>query len=158
MKTTLVAVGKTNDAWIKQGISVYMDRLKHYLKFEYHELEDVKIKSGKPDFARVSASEGEKVLKFIEPGDHVVLFDENGKEFSSEGFADWFVKRQNASPRQLIFLIGGAYGFSPEVRSRANEVISLSQMTFSHQMVRVFAIEQIYRAQSIIKGEPYHHR
>ncbi|MDP4587948.1 MAG: 23S rRNA (pseudouridine(1915)-N(3))-methyltransferase RlmH, partial [Flavobacteriales bacterium] len=70
MKTTLVAVGKTNDAWIKQGISVYMDRLKHYLKFEYHELEDVKIKSGKPDFARVSASEGEKILKFVEPGDH----------------------------------------------------------------------------------------
>lgn len=158
MKTSLVAVGKTNDAWIRQGISVYFDRLKHYLRFEYHEIEDIRIKAGKTDFVRQSMLEGEKILKFIEPGDYVVLLDEKGLEFTSEGFADWFIKRQNASPRQLIFIIGGAYGFSPEVRARANELVSLSKMTFSHQMVRVFAIEQIYRAQSIIKGEPYHHR
>jgi 23S rRNA (pseudouridine1915-N3)-methyltransferase len=157
MKTVLMSVGKTNDSWLRQGIDIYRDRLKHYVRFDYIEMDDLRVKGAKPDQEKIKSMEGERILKEIEPGDHLVLLDEKGREFTSSEFASWFIKKQNASPRQLIFVIGGAYGFSAEVRARANETISLSQMTFSHQMVRLFAIEQIYRAQTIIKGEPYHH-
>ncbi len=156
MKITFLTVGKTEDAYLKEGIEKYVKRLKHYTKLELVELNELKnTKALTPD--QQKAKEAEMILKKITPLDHVVLMDEKGTEYTSTQFAAYINKREISSSATLIFIIGGPYGFDQSVYQRANDKISLSRMTFSHQMVRLFFVEQLYRAYTIMKGEPYHH-
>ena len=155
MKTILILVGKTQSKIFKVGIDDYISRIEHYMPFSITiipELKNTKSLSGDQQ----KQKEGELILKEIQPSDTVVLLDEHGAEFRSVEYANWLKQKQNTA-RRLIFIIGGPYGFSPDVYARANEKISLSRMTFSHQMVRLIFTEQLYRACTIIKGEPYHH-
>ena len=155
MKTILILVGKTTDKHFQAGINDYVDRIGHYMPFELltiPELKGTKNLSEKEQKDR----EGELILKTFQPGDYIVLLDEHGKEFRSIELARWLEQKRNTA-RRLVFIIGGPYGFSPSVYARANEQISLSKLTFSHQMIRLVFTEQIYRACTIIKGEPYHH-
>jgi 23S rRNA (pseudouridine1915-N3)-methyltransferase len=157
MKITFVTVGKTEDAYLKDGIEKYVKRLKHYTKLEMAEIPELKnTKALTEDQQKVK--EAELILKKITPLDHVILLDENGTEFTSVQFANYINKRSITSSANLVFVVGGPYGFDESVYQRANDKISLSRMTFSHQMVRLFFTEQLYRAFSIIKGEPYHHQ
>lgn len=155
MKTKLILVGKTNDKHFQAGIDDYTKRINHYLPFEIiviPELKNTKALSEQQQKER----EGELILQRVQTSDKVVLLDEHGKEFRSVEYAQW-IERQQQTARGLIFVIGGPYGFSDAVYSRADDKISLSKMTFSHQMVRLIFTEQLYRACTIIKGEPYHH-
>lgn len=158
MKTTLIAVGGTHDRLYKEAIEHYAKRLQHYAPFSYIETNPLKVKGSKPTPEKVV---GEEYRKLIEPlitnVDFLVLFDEKGKTFTSKQFASWIEKRQISGLRHLAFIIGGPYGFAPELKERANALISLSAMTLTHQMVRLLASEQIYRAHTILRGEPYHH-
>lgn len=157
MKITLLTVGKTDDAYIKEGIDKYLKRLKHYIKFEITELPELKnTKALSQD--QQKAKEAELLFKNLNPTDHVVLLDEQGAELSSQKFADMLNKKMISSVQNLVFIVGGPYGFDDTIYRRANEKLSLSRMTFSHQMVRLFFTEQIYRAFTILKGEPYHHQ
>ena len=155
MKIQLLITGKTTDARLVSLIGDYRERLKHYVPFELVVLPDLKNAKALSE-EQVKAAEGEAMLRFFTPSMDVVLLDEHGKEFRSVEFADWLQKKM-ASGRDLTLVIGGPYGFSPAVYARANGKLSLSQMTFSHQMIRLMAIEQIYRAMTILRGEPYHH-
>ena len=134
----------------------YLTRLKHYVPIEKIEIPDIK-NAKSLQHSQVKTAEGKEFLSKIDSADDVFLLDENGKEYSSEKFADFFQKRFNAGGKNLIFLIGGAYGFSDEIYARANGKIALSKMTFSHQMIRMIFFEQVYRSMTILKGEPYHH-
>lgn len=155
MKTILILVGKTQSKIFKLGIDDYVSRIEHYMPFSITIIPELKnTKSLSED--QQKQKEGELILKEIQPSDTVVLLDEHGAEFRSIEYANWLKQKQNTA-RRLIFIIGGPYGFSPDVYARANEKISLSRMTFSHQMVRLIFTEQLYRACTIIKGEPYHH-
>jgi len=157
MKITLLTVGKTEDAYIKDGIDKFVKRLKHYTKLEIidlHELKNTKALTQEQQKSR----EAELILKKLSVTDHVVLLDEKGLEFSSVQFADYLDKKAIGSVQSMVFIIGGPYGFDATVYQRANAQLALSRMTFSHQMVRLFFVEQLYRAYSIIKGEPYHHQ
>ena len=155
MKTILILVGKTQSKIFKVGIDDYVNRIEHYMPFSITTIPELKnTKSLSED--QQKQKEGELILKEIQPSDTVVLLDEHGAEFRSVEYANWLKQKQNTA-RRLIFIIGGPYGFSPDVYARANEKISLSRMTFSHQMVRLIFTEQLYRACTIIKGEPYHH-
>ena len=155
MTITLIAVGKTTDPRVASLIDEYRDRLKHYLPFDFVLIPDIKnAKTLSED--QLKAAEGEAILSRLTPAMDVILLDEHGQEFRSIEYADWLQKKMNAG-RDLTLIIGGAYGFSHAVYARANGKISLSQMTFSHQMIRIMAIEQIYRAMTILRGEPYHH-
>ncbi|MFZ6050867.1 23S rRNA (pseudouridine(1915)-N(3))-methyltransferase RlmH [Halocola ammonii] len=155
MKIQLIAVGKTAFPYLKQGMEIYLNRLKHYGKFEYLEIPDVK--QGKNwTSEQVKQTEGKKILDKVEAGDRLVLLDENGKAYTSRQFAKYFQQWFLSGEKKLVFVIGGAFGFSDEVYARSNGKVSLSKMTFSHQMIRLFALEQIYRAQTILKGESYH--
>ncbi|MFC2513434.1 MAG: 23S rRNA (pseudouridine(1915)-N(3))-methyltransferase RlmH [Prevotella melaninogenica] len=155
MKTILILVGKTQSKIFKVGIDDYVSRIAHYMPFSITTIPELKnTKSLSED--QQKQKEGELILKEIQPSDTVVLLDEHGAEFRSIEYANWLKQKQNTA-RRLIFIIGGPYGFSPDVYARANEKISLSRMTFSHQMVRLIFTEQLYRACTIIKGEPYHH-
>ncbi|MBW4888857.1 23S rRNA (pseudouridine(1915)-N(3))-methyltransferase RlmH [Mucilaginibacter sp. HMF5004] len=157
MKITLLTIGKTEDAYLKEGIEKYLKRLKHYIKFEITELPELKnTKALSQD--QQKAKEAELLFKTLNSTDHVVLLDENGIELSSQKFADMLNKKMIASVQNLVFIIGGPYGFDDSIYQRANEKLSLSRMTFSHQMVRLFFAEQVYRAFTILKGEPYHHQ
>ena len=156
MKITLLAIGKTNAKYLQEGIEQYAKRLGHYIPFELKILPDVKTtKSLTTD--KQKEMEGQMFLAAIGQGDWVTLLDERGKEFTSREFANYIDKKMVTLPKNLIFVIGGPYGFSQEMYDRANEKLSLSKMTFSHEMIRLFFIEQIYRAMTILKGEPYHH-
>lgn len=155
MKTTLILVGKTNGKLFTQGIEDYANRITHYMPFSIKVLPELKSTKSLSEEQQKS-KEGEMILKCVSPSDDVVLLDEHGKMFRSIEFAQWLEKKRN-SGRNLVFVIGGPYGFSKEVYDRANGEISLSKMTFSHQMVRLIFTEQLYRACTIIKGEPYHH-
>lgn len=155
MKIKLIAIGKTDEKYLQDGIAKYLDRLKHYISFELVVINDVKIGS-KPNTLLQKEKEAELFFDKIQPNDFVVLLDENGKSFTSVAFADYVQKRMNAST-DVVFLIGGPFGFSDKIYQRANDKISLSKMTFSHQMIRLFFVEQVYRAFTIIKGEKYHH-
>jgi len=155
MKIKLIAIGKTDEKYLQEGIAKYLDRLKHYISFELVVINDVKIGS-KPNTLLQKEKEAELFFDKIQPNDYVVLLDENGKSFTSVAFADYVQKRMNAST-DVVFLIGGPFGFSDKIYLRANDKISLSKMTFSHQMIRMIFFEQLYRAFTIIKGEPYHH-
>lgn len=155
MKTELIVVGKTTDKHFQAGIDDYTGRICHYQPFCITIIPDLKnTKSLTED--QQKTREGELILRQLQSGDHVVLLDEHGKEMRSVEFASWIEKRQQ-TVRRLVFVIGGPYGFSEEVYRRCDEKISLSKMTFSHQMVRLIFTEQFYRACTIIKGEPYHH-
>lgn len=155
MKAILILVGKTQNKIFQTGIDDYINRINHYMPLQVKIIPELKnTKSISQDLQK--QKEGELILKEITKVDTVVLFDEHGKEYRSVEFANW-LKKQFNTVRNLIFIIGGAYGFSQEVYNRANVLISLSKMTFSHQMVRLICVEQIYRACTILKGEPYHH-
>ncbi len=155
MKVTLLFVGKTQDGLYAQSISDYSKRINHYLPFDVKVLGEVKNSSSLSQ-KQLKEKQAEAILKNIDEKSFVVLLDEKGKEFSSKEFA-LFVEKRTAMEKHIIFIIGGPYGFSEQIYSRANYQISLSKMTFSHQMVRLIFLEQLYRACTIIKGEAYHH-
>ena len=155
MKTTLIWVGKTMDKRIVSLIDDYTGRIVHYMPFQTVTIPDLKSTKSLMQ-SQQKDMEGVQILKYIQASDYVVLLDERGTERRSVEFAKWLTQK-NMSTRSLVFVIGGPYGFSDAVYQRANERISLSSMTFSHQMVRLFFVEQLYRACTIIKGEPYHH-
>jgi 23S rRNA (pseudouridine1915-N3)-methyltransferase len=156
MKITFLTVGKTEEAYLKEGIEKYIKRLKHYTKLTIIEIDELKNTKALTQ-EQQKTKEAELILKKITPLDHVVLLDERGMEFTSVEFAGYIDKRAVTSVSNLIFVVGGPYGFDRSVYERANDKLSLSGMTFSHQMVRLFFVEQLYRAFTIIKGEPYHH-
>lgn len=155
MKITLLVVGKTTDTRVETLIQDYQKRLTHYIPFSLQVITELKnTKSLSPD--QQKQAEGELILRSIAQSVDLLLLDEHGKEFRSIEFAD-YVQKKMSSGRDIVFVVGGPYGFSNEVYQRANGKISLSKMTFSHQMVRLFFVEQIYRAMTILRGEPYHH-
>lgn len=155
MKTELIQVGKTVNKHFVAGIDDYCERISHYMPFGVTTIPELKNTKSLTE-EQQKEREGELILKMLQPSDTVVLLDERGKDFRSVEFASW-IERQQQSARRLVFVIGGPYGFSQAIYDRANQKISLSKMTFSHQMVRLIFCEQIYRACTIIKGEPYHH-
>lgn len=156
MKITVIAIGKTGAKYLQDGIEIYTKRISYYVPFEFKLLPDIKTtKSLTID--KQKELEGKQYLSFIQPGDVVVLLDEKGKEMTSREFSVYLDKKMVTVAKNLIFVIGGPYGFSQEMYNRANEKLSLSKMTFSHEMIRLFFVEQIYRAMTILKGEPYHH-
>ena len=156
MQLSLLVLGKTDSAQIETEIKRYESRLKHYLPFELRVIPDVR-RGSKLTPEEQKRAEGIELLRCITPTDRVYLFDERGESYTSRVFATFIERAMVSGERRLVFIIGGPYGFSPEVYERADGQVSLSRMTFSHQMVRLFAIEQLYRAQTIIRGEPYHH-
>jgi 23S rRNA (pseudouridine1915-N3)-methyltransferase len=155
MKITLLVVGKTADAHIESLIQQYQKRLTHYISFTLQVIPELKNTKALTT-EQQKQTEGELILRAVTPANDLVILDEHGKEFRSIEFADYLQKKMS-SGRDLVFVIGGPYGFSEAVYQRANGKISLSKMTFSHQMVRLFFIEQTYRAMTILRGEPYHH-
>ncbi|MDO6738545.1 23S rRNA (pseudouridine(1915)-N(3))-methyltransferase RlmH [Wenyingzhuangia sp. 2_MG-2023] len=156
MKILLLAVGKTDDKNLIQLIDIYQNRLKHYIKFELDILPDIKNVKNLSE-SEQKEKEGQLILKKLQPTDQLILLDEKGKEFTSLLFSSFLQKKMNAGIKQLVFVIGGPYGFSDEVYQKAQGKISLSKMTFSHQMIRLFMVEQLYRGFTILKNEPYHH-
>jgi len=155
LKVKLLQVGKTNGGWVKDGISEYLARLSNYIPFEVKDLEINSLKFKAKDLLMLE--ESKKILGAIKPGDYVVLLDEGGKLYNSEDFAVWVNKKFAGISNDLVFVIGGAYGFHDDVKTRSNEKISMSPMTFTHQMIRLIFVEQLYRAMTILKNEPYHH-
>ncbi|QJD94732.1 23S rRNA (pseudouridine(1915)-N(3))-methyltransferase RlmH [Mucilaginibacter robiniae] len=156
MKITLLTVGKTEDAYLREGIDKYVKRLKHYTKLDIIDLPELKNTKALTQEQQKS-KEAELLLKKLSVTDYVVLLDEKGLEFTSIQFADYLNKKNISSVQNLVFIIGGPYGFDTTVYQRAQAQMALSRLTFSHQMVRLFFTEQLYRAFTIIKGEPYHH-
>ncbi len=156
MKVILLQVGKTTDDYALKAIQTYAERLKHYVSFQIETLPDLKATKNLSE-AQIKAREAEAILPWVKPDSQVVLLDERGLEQTSEQFASWMQKKMSSGCRQLVFVIGGPYGFDKSVYDAVNERISLSKMTFSHQMVRVFFVEQLYRAMTILNHEPYHH-
>jgi len=156
MHISLLTVGKTDISWVRDGLDTYTARLRHYVPFEVVEIPELKNVSALSQ-DQIRAREGALILKALRPGDGLILLDEHGKEYRSVEFAQFLEKRLASGGRDLVFAIGGAYGFSPEVYARADAQVSLSKMTFSHQIVRTIFAEQLYRAFTIIRGEPYHH-
>ncbi len=155
MKSLLLLIGKTTDKHVKSLIDDYVVRIGHYMPFEIQVVPELK-NTKNMSTSQQKDREGELLMKQIQENDYVALLDEHGQELRSVDFAKWLEKRQQ-NARRLVFVIGGAYGFSEAVYQRANEQLSLSRMTFSHQLVRLVFTEQVYRACTIIKGEPYHH-
>ena len=156
MKITLLTVGKTDKDWVRQGMDIYVSRLKHYIPFSVVEIPELRNVSALTK-DQIKTREGELILKNIRPTDDVILLDERGKEYTSVELAKVIQDKISYTGKDMVYVIGGAYGFSEAVYQRANSKISLSRMTFSHQMVRAIFTEQIYRAFTIMKGEPYHH-
>lgn len=157
MNIKLIAIGKTDNKSLQSLIDDYTKRLSFYIKFDLDIILDIKNVKNLSE-SQQKEKEGELILSKISPTDNLILLDENGKSFSSVGFSNELQKRMNAGIKTLVFVIGGPYGFSDTVYAKANGKISLSQMTFSHQMVRLFFIEQVYRSFTILKNEPYHHK
>ena len=157
MKITLIALGKTDSKQLLSLQEDYCKRLKHYISFEMIIIPDIKNAKNRSEEQQKKA-EGDEILKRISNSDSLVLLDENGKSLSSMGFSTYLQKKMNSGLKNLVFAIGGPYGFSEDVYNRSNEKLSLSKMTFSHQMVRLFFIEQLYRGFTILRNEPYHHR
>jgi 23S rRNA (pseudouridine1915-N3)-methyltransferase len=156
MELKLVTVGKTDVAWVKAGLDLYVSRLRHYVPFTLVEIPQLKNVSAFSQ-EQIKEKEGELILKQVAPGETVILLDERGRQYRSVEWADWIQRQLSLGGKGLVFVVGGAYGFSQKVYDRANGLVSLSKMTFSHQMVRTVFAEQLYRAFTIIKGEPYHH-
>ncbi len=157
MRINLLTVGKTDIAWVRTGLDTYVSRICRYMPFSLVEIPELR-NTASLGREQIKAREGELLLKHVRPSDFVVLLDERGRKFRSVEFAAWLQDRMSHSAgADMVFVIGGAYGFSPEVYGRADAKMSLSDMTFSHQMVRTIFAEQLYRAFTIIRGEPYHH-
>jgi 23S rRNA (pseudouridine1915-N3)-methyltransferase len=156
MKVTLLVVGKTDKQFMREGIKQYSSRLKHYVDFDIVVIPDIK-KSRKTTPEQQKEMEGEKILAQWAPSKEFHLFDEKGKKYSSREFAGFLEKKMLSGLKELVFVIGGPYGFSDAVYQKTSSKISLSPMTFSHQLARLLCVEQIYRAFTILKGEPYHH-
>jgi len=155
MKITFLLNGKTDKKYVEDGIDVFHKRMKRYLPFQIITIPALKnTKSLSP--SQQKDKEAELMMKQFQPGDHIILLDEKGKEYSSKQFADNIQKHMNSGIKNLIFVVGGPYGFSDSIKQKANGKISLSQMTFSHQIIRVIFMEQLYRAMTILKNEPYH--
>ncbi|WP_315542296.1 23S rRNA (pseudouridine(1915)-N(3))-methyltransferase RlmH [Capnocytophaga leadbetteri] len=157
MNIKLIAVGKTDNPALQQLISTYEKRLSYYINFELQLLPDIKNSKSLSE-EQQKIKEGEFILSYVEPSHHLILLDERGKEYTSIAFADELQKKMNTGIKQLTFVIGGPYGFSQAVYQRANNKLSLSKLTFSHQMIRLFFVEQLYRAFTILRNEPYHHQ
>ncbi len=156
MKISLLVIGKTDAGYFAEGIKEYENRLKHYIPFEMQIIPDIKnVKNLSEE--QQKEKEGELILKNLQTGDYLVLLDERGKEFSSLQFATYIEKKTHTVNKRLVFVIGGPYGFSQAVYDKASEKISLSKMTYSHQMIRLVFTEQLYRAMTILNNEPYHH-
>ncbi|MDP3944475.1 MAG: 23S rRNA (pseudouridine(1915)-N(3))-methyltransferase RlmH [Lutibacter sp.] len=156
MKIKLLAIGKTDDKNLQTLIEAYQNRLKHYINFEIDVIADIKNVKNLTE-AQQKEKEGELILKKLTATDVLILLDEKGTKFSSVAFSEYLQKKMNAGVKQLVLVIGGPYGFSEAVYQQAQGKISLSKMTFSHQMIRLFVVEQLYRANTILKNEPYHH-
>ena len=156
MRITLLLVGATDKKYLGEGIEDYRKRLTHYLPFEMKVIADVKNNRNLPE-EQQKEKEGKAILDQVSTGDELVLLDVEGVELSSPGLAAWIGKRMLAGTRQVVFVVGGPYGFSEAVYKRADSKISLSKLTFPHQLVRLLFVEQLYRAMTIIRGEPYHH-
>ena len=156
MNIELIVVGKTDMKEVAALVDMYTKRINFYNKFNITYLPDIRNSKNLSESQQKNA-EGEAILRLIDDSDRVVLLDEKGSEFRSVEYAEWLQKRMNSGIRRLVFVIGGPYGFSPEVYSRSNEKISLSKMTFSHQIIRAIFTEQLYRAFSILNNLPYHH-
>lgn len=156
MKITLLTVGKTDVRWVREGLDLYVSRLSHYIPFSLDEIPELKNVSALSK-DQIKDKEGELIMKKLRPSDEVILLDEHGKEWRSIEFAAVLEDKISRGGRDLVFVIGGAYGFSGQVYARADAKMSLSKMTFSHQMVRTVFAEQLYRAFTIMRGEPYHH-
>lgn len=156
MKTLLLLVGKTVKQHYITAINDYVERTKHYLSFDLEVIPELK-NTKKLSNEQQKEKEADLILKTLQTGDVVILLDEHGKEFRSLEFARWMERKMNTVNKRLVFIIGGPYGFSPKIYERAQEKISLSKMTFSHQMIRLVFVEQVYRAMSILNGLPYHH-
>lgn len=152
-----LVVGKTVDKRLVSLIDEYAERVKHYVPFTMEVIPDLKNTKALT-FEQQKEREGELIVKSLKPDDYVVLLDEGGREFTSMDFASYIEQRQHTVARRMVFVVGGPYGFSPSVYALAREKVSLSRMTFSHQMVRLFFVEQLYRAMTILRGEPYHHQ
>ena len=156
MKISLITVGKTDVKWVREGLDLYVSRLSHYVPFTLDEIPELK-NAASLSRSQVKEKEGELVLRRIKDADEVILLDERGREMRSVELAAFLEEKISRGGRDLVFVIGGAYGFSDRVYGRADAKLSLSRMTFSHQMVRTIFAEQLYRAFTIMKGEPYHH-
>ncbi len=156
MKVVFLVVGKTTDKHINALVGEYLERVKHYLPFEMEVIPELKNTKALTE-EQQKEREGELIQKQLRDGDYVALLDEGGREFRSVEFAAHVERLQATGLRRLVFVVGGPYGFSPAIYGLAREKVSLSQMTFSHQMVRLFFVEQFYRAMTILRGEPYHH-
>lgn len=156
MKGVLIVVGKTTDKRFEAITQEYIERIRHYIPFTVEVIPELKNTKGLSQDEQ-KKREGELIQKNLQPGDYIVLLDEHGSERSSMDFASWIQKKMAAGPKRLVFIVGGPYGFSDAIHQKGNEEISLSRMTLSHQMIRMFFVEQIYRAMTILNGEPYHH-
>ena len=156
MKTVLLVIGKTVEKYFIQAIEEYVQRTKHYISFDLEVIPELKNAKNLSEYQQ-KEKEGELIIKSLQSGDTVVLLDEHGKEMRSIEFAEYMKRKLNTTNKRLVFIIGGPYGFSPAVYEAAQEKISLSKMTFSHQMIRLIFVEQLYRALSILNGSPYHH-
>ena len=157
MNIKLIAVGKTDNPALQQLISTYEKRLSYYINFELQLLPDIKNSKSLSE-EQQKIKEGELILSYVDPSYLLILLDERGKEYTSIAFADELQKKMNTGIKQLTFVIGGPYGFSQAIYQRANSKLSLSKLTFSHQMIRLFFVEQLYRAFTILRNEPYHHQ
>lgn len=157
MKITLIVIGKTDNKHLLSLMEDYSKRLGFYVQFEMEVVPDIKNAKNLSETLQKKA-EGDEILKRITPSENLILLDENGKTYTSEKFSEFLQKKMNSGLKNLVFVIGGPYGFSDEIYNRANGKLSLSSMTFSHQMVRLFFIEQLYRAFTILRNEPYHHK
>lgn len=157
MKITLLSIGKTTDSYLLEGINKYLQRIKHYVVFKTVELPELKNTKSLSQEQQKN-KEATLILKNVSSTDHLILLDERGQELSSVNFSALLNKKMVGGVQHLVFVIGGPYGFDPHIYNRADYQISLSKMTFSHQMVRLFFVEQLYRAYTILKGEPYHHQ
>ena len=156
MKITLIQVGQTVDKYLKVGIEEYNKRLSHYTRFETVEIKDIK-NAGRLSRDELKRKEAAEISARLQNSDYVVLLDERGSEYTSEKFANFIQGRMNSGVKRVVFIIGGAFGFADEIYQRANKKLSLSQMTFSHRMIRLLFTEQLYRAHTILRGEPYHY-
>lgn len=156
MKILLLVIGKTDEDYLITGIKKYVGRLGHYVSFEMKEIPDIRNRKTLSEDQQKKA-ESFLLLQQLQPGDHVVLLDENGSSYTSVAFAENLEKLMASGAKRIVFVIGGPYGFAQEVYDKSNAKMALSAMTFSHQMVRLIFVEQLYRAFTILKGEPYHH-
>ncbi|MBO7203066.1 MAG: 23S rRNA (pseudouridine(1915)-N(3))-methyltransferase RlmH [Paludibacteraceae bacterium] len=156
MKIHFLVVGKTTEKYMQTGIDEYVRRLLRYIPFSMEVLPELK-NAKNLTFEQQKEKDSQAILNALQDGDYVVLLDEKGKEYSSVAFSDYLARKMQIVPKRLVFVVGGPYGFSAEMYDRANEKLSVSKMTFSHQMIRLIFVEQLYRAMTILRGEPYHH-